>query len=192
MTTVEMTTVAEIARAADVSVEDVLRVLNRDDVGEDIGARVISAMDDYGYSRLPRPEAAAGSEAPRSRSPEPRAVVGEVVDDNGTPNPQADALGRARAELLQAVGDVVDELENPETLELASDPLGIDSLADRIRVMDARFEGVARDLEGMKRELARARSERSEDLALLVDLLTTSWRAADRRLARIDRKLERM
>lgn len=187
-----MTTVAEIARAADVSVESVLRVLNRDDVGKDITARVISVMDAYGYSRLPRPETVAGSEARRSRTPEPRAVVGEVVDDNGTRNVPADALGRARAELLEAVGDVVDELEGPETLDRASDPLGIHSLADRMTVIDARFNEVARDLDGIKRELARARSERVEDLALLVDLLTTSWRAADSRLARIDRKLDRM
>jgi len=187
-----MTTVAEIAGAANVSVESVLRVLNRDEVGTDITDRVVSAMDAYGFSRLPPPETVAGSEAPRSRTPEPRPVVGEVVDDNGRWNVQADALGRARAELLQVVGEVVDELENPETVERASDPLGVHSLADRVGVIDARFDGVARDLEGMKRELARARSERIEDLALLVDLLTTSWRAADRRLARIDRHLERM
>jgi archaellum component FlaC len=94
--------------------------------------------------------------------------------------------------LLEAVGDVVDELEGPETLDRPSDPLGIYSLADRMTVIDARFNEVARDLDGIKRELARARSERVEDLALLVDLLTTSWRAADSRLARIDRKLDRM
>src|SRR5919201_6004782 len=154
-----MTTISEIARAADVSVESVLRVLNRDNVSNDIAARVIAAMDAYGYGRLPRPETvvdrqAAGSPTAESAPagaetrPTQRAVAGEVVDDSGKGNMEADdAIGRAREQLLQAVGDVVNELENPATLGRASDPLGIRSLADRLRVIDARFERVARDLE---------------------------------------------
>jgi hypothetical protein len=197
-----MTTISEIASAADVTVESVLHVLNRDEVSKDIAARVISAMDAYGYSRLPRPETLVGREAPDppppaaaaslEARPTARAVVGEVVDDGRKRDVQADdALGRAREQLLQAVGEVANELEDPETLGRASDPLG-PSRADRMSVIDARLERVVRDIEEMKRELARARSERLEDLTLLVDLITTSWRTADRRLAGIDRKLERM
>jgi hypothetical protein len=59
-------------------------------------------------------------------------------------------------------------------------------------VMDALFERLAQDLDAVKRELGRARSERLEDLTLLVDLITTSWRSVDRRLGRIERKLERI
>jgi hypothetical protein len=59
-------------------------------------------------------------------------------------------------------------------------------------VMEARLDRLAREVEGMKRELGRGRNERLEDLTLLVDLITTSWRAVDRRLGRVDRKLERM
>jgi hypothetical protein len=201
-----MTTISEIARAADVSIESVLRVLNRDNVSSDIAARVISAMDEYGYGRIPRPEGAvsksegeptspaqeAGNGGAEKR-PSPRAVAGEVVEQNRLRNVEAgDAIGRAREQLLDAVAEVVGELENPSSLDHRSGVVGIRPLADRMTVMDALFERLTQDLEGMKIELGRARSERLEDLTLLVDLITTSWRAIDRRLGRIDRKLERM
>jgi hypothetical protein len=48
-------TISEIAKAADVSVESVLRVMNRDEVNADVASRVVAAMDAYGYDRLPRP-----------------------------------------------------------------------------------------------------------------------------------------
>ncbi len=200
-----MTTISEIARAADVSIESVLRVLNRDDVTSEIAARVISAMDAYGYGRIPRPDSPAGRSGTKpspptpeagnapAETPGPRVVAGEVVEQGRERNVEADdAIGRAREQLLDAVVEVVNELENPDSLDHRSAALGIRPLADRMAVMDALFERLAEDLEGMKQELGRARSERLEDLTLLVDLITTSWRAIDRRLGRIDRKLERM
>jgi hypothetical protein len=200
-----MTTISEIARAADVSIESVLRVLNRDNVSSDIAARVVSAMDAYGYGRIPRPEGVAESGGePTSPSQEAgkagaektsgsRAVAGEVVEQSRERNVEADdAIGRAREQLLDAVAEVVSELENPGSLDHRSEVLSVRPLADRMTLMDALFERLAHDLEGMKSELGRARSERLEDLTLLVDLITTSWRAIDRRLGRIDRKLERM
>ncbi len=195
-----MTTISEIARAADVSVESVLRVLNRDTVSSDIESRVIAAMDAYGYGRLPRPETSAQPGASR-RKPEhvdgagnARAVSGEIVEESRDRDFEGnDAIRRAREQLLYAVGGVVDELENPASRGERSDNLaGIRTLTDRMMVMEAMFDRLAREVEGMKRELGRARGERLEDLALLVDLITTSWRAVDRRLGRIDRKLERI
>jgi hypothetical protein len=195
-----MTTISEIARAADVSVESVLRVLNRDTVSSDIESRVIAAMDAYGYGRLPRPETPAQPDGAR-RDPEKanaagsaRAVRGEIVEQSRDRDFESnDAIRRAREQLLYAVGGVVDELENPASRGQGSDNLaGIRALTDRMMVMETMFDRLAREVEGMKRELGRARGERLEDLALLVDLITTSWRAVDRRLGRIDRKLERM
>jgi hypothetical protein len=198
-----MTSISEIAQAADVSVESVLRVLNRDKVSSDIAARVMTAMDAYGYGRLPRPD---NAEASRERSattrgsgnrtdetrPTTRAVVGEVVEASREQNVEADdAIGRAREQLLQAVVQVANELENPGSLS-RSEAIGIRPLVDRMTVMDALVDRLSEDLAGIKRELGRARSERLEDLTLLVDLITTSWRAVDRRLGRIEQKLERM
>ena len=197
-----MTTLSEIARAADVSVESVLRVLNRDDVSSDIASRVVTAMDAYGYGRLPRPDSVgaareqsatrgSGNRSDETR-PTTRAVVGEVVEERREQDAEADdAIGRAREQLLQAVVQVANELENPDSRG-RSEAVGIRPLVDRMTVMDALLDRLSDDLAGIKRELGRARSERLEDLTLLVDLITTSWRAVDRRLGRIEQKLERM
>jgi hypothetical protein len=197
-----MTTLSEIARAADVSVESVLRVLNRDDVSSDIAARVVTAMDAYGYGRLPRPDSAgatgeqgaptrgSGNHSDETR-PTTRVVVGEVVEERREQADGDDAIGRAREQLLQAVVQVASELENPDSRG-RSEAVGIRPLADRMTVMDALLDRLSHDLAGIKRELGRARNERLEDLTLLVDLITTSWRAVDRRLGRIEQKLERM
>ena len=195
-----MTTISEIARAADVSVESVLCVLNRDKVSGDIEARVIAAMDAYGYGRLPRSETATAAQPdpptgkPAGAAASTRAVSGEIVKESRDPDFESnDAIRRAREQLLYAVGGVVDELENPSSRSQGSDNLaGIRHITDRMMVMEARLDRLAREVEGMKRELGRGRNERLEDLTLLVDLITTSWRAVDRRLGRIDRKLERM
>lgn len=192
-----MTTISEIARAADVSVESVLRVLNRDKVSSDIESRVIAAMDAYGYGRLPRSETAARPDPPTGKPAEAaasaRAVSGEIVEESRERDSESnDAIRRAREQLLYAVGGVVDELENPSSRGQGSDNLaGVRHITDRLMVMEAMFDRLAREVEGMKRELGRGRNERLEDLTLLVDLITTSWRAVDRRLGRIDRKLER-
>jgi hypothetical protein len=197
-----MTTLSEIARAADVSVESVLRVLNRDDVSSDIAARVVTAMDAYGYGRLPRPDGAGatGEQSATTRGsgnhsdetrPTTRVVVGEVVEERRDQAEADDAIGRAREQLLQAVVQVASELENPDSRG-RSEAVGIRPLADRMTVMDALLDRLSHDLAGIKRELGRARNERLEDLTLLVDLITTSWRAVDRRLGRIEQKLERM
>jgi len=193
-----MTTISEIARAADVSVESVLRVLNGDAVSSQIAARVVAAMDAYGFDRLPRAETAAQPDPPTPEPEHPdaasaRPVSGEIVEESRDRNfESSDAIRRAREQLLYAVGEVVDELEHPESRGERADVAGIRALTDRVMLMEALFDRLAREVEGMKRELGRARSERLEDLTLLVDLITTSWRAVDRRLGRIDRKLERM
>jgi hypothetical protein len=198
-------TISEIAQAADVSVESVLRVLNRDDVSTDVAARVVSAMDAYGYDRLPRasatPKSRTESNLPKEEAvDEPddarhasRAVVGEVIDPKPGPGFEDDeAITRAREQLLQAVVQVASELEDPSSVRQHSEALAVRPLAARMSVMDALFERLAEDLAGIKRELGRARSERLEDLTLLVDLITTSWRSVDQRLGRIERKLERI
>jgi Bacterial regulatory proteins, lacI family len=194
-----MTTISEIARAADVSVESVLRVLNRDTVSSDVASRVLAAMDSYGFSRLRRAETAPEPDSPMPNSEHQggaagaRAVSGEIVEDDRDGDLDTkDAIRRAREQLLDAVGQVVDGLENPESRSRRTDIAAIQPLADRMMLMEVLFDRLARDVKEMKHELGRARNERLEDLTLLVDLITTSWRGVDRRLARIDQKLERM
>jgi hypothetical protein len=152
-------TIADIARAANVPVESVLRVLNHDEVSTDVAARVRDAMQRYGYGRMS--EVASGA---RERSS------------------SGDVLGRVRQQLQDAVAGVVSELEDAGAGDQRPDPALADALLRRL----------AQDVDEIKLELRRARSERLEDLTLVVDLITTSWRAVDRRLGRIDRMLERL
>lgn len=153
-------TIAEIARAADVPLESVLRVLAHEDVSADVAARVRDAVERHGYGRLPQATADADKESER-----------------------ADALERVRRQLVLSVDGAESEPDDPASAGTPSESPG---------VMDALLHKLAQDVGELGRELGRARNERLEDLTLLVDLITTSWRAVDRRLERIDRKLERL
>jgi hypothetical protein len=162
-----VTTISEIARAADVSVESVLHVLNRDgSVSSEVVARVEAAMDAYGYRPQP-----ADSE-PVERRPEPAS--------SSEPSAQ-------KGSALLSTGNVARDVAEETRLQRQGRPL-----AERMTVIDGFFDRLAKDLDEIKNELGQARNERLEDLALLVDLLTTSWRAADHRLRAIERKLEQI
>jgi hypothetical protein len=162
-----VTTISEIARAADVSVESVLHVLNRDgSVSSEVVARVEAAMDAYGYRPQP-----ADSE-PVERRPEPAS--------SSEPSAQ-------KGSALLSTGNVARDVAEETRLQRQGRPL-----AERMTVIDGLFDRLAKDLDEIKNELGQARSERLEDLTLLVDLLTTSWRAADHRLRAIERKLEQI
>jgi hypothetical protein len=161
-----VTTISEIARAADVSVESVLHVLNRDgSVSDEVVARVEAVMDAYGY-RPQRPDSEPVERGPQPASSSERsaAKVGALSTGN-------------------VAGDVAEETRLPRQGR---------PLAERMTVIDGFFDRLAKDLDEIKNELGQARNERLEDLALLVDLLTTSWRAADHRLRAIERKLEQI
>jgi hypothetical protein len=153
-----VTTISEIARAADVSVESVLHVLNRDNsVSDDVVARVEAVMDAYGY-RPQRPNS-------------------EPVESGPEPEPSAEPSAPKRSAL--STGNVAGDVEGRP-------------LAERMAVIDGLFDRLAKDLDGIKNELGQGRSERLEDLTLLVDLLTTSWRTVDHRLRAIESQLEQM
>ena len=47
-----------------------------------------------------------------------------------------------------------------------------------------------RRLEGLEGDLLAERHARVDDLALLVDLISSGWNGVDQRLARMERKLE--
>jgi hypothetical protein len=160
-------TIADIARAADVPVESVLRVISRDEVSSDVAARVRDAMKRYGYDRMP-----------------------QLFGDRGP----ADALGRVRQRLQDDVDEAVTESENAGSGDSQPDAVAVGAVVDRMDRMaaiDELLHRLAQDVDEIKLELRRARSERLEDMTLIVDLIMTSWRGVDRRLSRIDRTLER-
>lgn len=183
-----------------------LRVLNRDDVSEDVSRRVTAVMEAHGF-RGPQSQRSERSDdqlaetetglssAPRqpavSGASTPRAVTGEI-DRWPQLAKEDDLVEGPREQLLRAVARLAAEGEagaSPVTNSLRYESLEVGPLAERMTVMDRLVERLLENLEGLNAELRRGRTERLEDLTLLVDLITTSSRTVDRRLNRIERKL---
>jgi len=128
------------------------------------------------------------------------------------------AIGRARARLEQAAdgrvepGDVDAALERArrQVEELSELAANLESTLPG-RVEDAVRDGVRAEAQPVARQLAEVRGlanqtirrlerlegdllaerhSRIDDLALLVDLITSGWKGVDQRLARMERKLE--
>lgn len=103
------------------------------------------------------------------------------------------ALGRARAqieELAQAAAEL--QATIPEQVEHA---VG-DGLREQVRPVGrnlAEIRGltnqVIRRLERVEGDLLSERHARVDDLGLLVDLITSSWKAVERRLTTLERML---
>jgi len=128
------------------------------------------------------------------------------------------AIGRARARLEQAADGRVDQGDVDAALERARRQ--VEELAELAanlestlpgRVEDAVRDGVRAEAQPVARQLAEVRGlanqtirrlerlegdllaerhSRVDDLALLVDLITSGWKGVDQRLARMERKLE--
>jgi hypothetical protein len=104
------------------------------------------------------------------------------------------ALGRARAQ-IESLAEFAAQLEStlPGRVEDAVRE-GVRAEALPIGRQLAEVRGLAgqtiRRLEGLEHDLLAERHARVDDLALLVDLITSGWKGVEQRLARIERKLE--
>jgi len=195
-------TISDIARDAGVSVDTVLRVLNREESNKGVVARVAAALESHGF-RVPQHLQAAipkrASEEVESdvdASPLPvvdaghrpsASIAGDVVET--VPALTASGAGSAR-DLLQAMLQTAEGGRSGLPSSLRYQSLEIRPLAERMTVVHQLLERLVEDFQNAKDELRRGRSERVEDLALLVDLITASWRTVDQRLNRIERKLD--
>ena len=108
---------------------------------------------------------------------------------------QVDAtLERARTQ-VEALAELAANIETtlPGRVEDAVRD-GVQAEARPIGRQLAEVRGLAnqtiRRREGLENELAAERHARVDDLALLVDLITSGWKGVDLRLARMERKLE--
>ena len=104
------------------------------------------------------------------------------------------ALERARAqveELAELAANL--EITLPGRVEDAVRD-GVQAEARPIGRQLAEVRGLAnqtiRRLERLENDLLAERHARVDDLALLVDLITSGWKGVDQRLARLERKLE--
>src|SRR5918996_4676830 len=106
------------------------------------------------------------------------------------------ALGRA-AEGLEALAQAAAELEKgiPEQLGGAiQDGMRAEVLPAARHIAEVRglTAQVIRRLERLQGDVASERRARVEDLALVVDLISSGWRGVERRLDRLERVLDRV
>lgn len=166
-----MATILELAAYAEVSAENVLRVVHGESVSEDIERRVQDAIEALGDPPYPRrievlPAVPAG--------------VGALQDD------LFERFQAAAAELEtavpQGVGSVVYEALRVEVRPVAQHVAELGALFER---MLARLEDVSIGVDDERRD-------RVEDVSLLTELITTGWRSVDRRLARLEQIVARI
>jgi hypothetical protein len=164
-------TILELAAYAEVSAENVLRVVHGEPVSEEVERRVLEAI------------AALGP------PPYPRVEVLPALAEFGADSGHDELVERLRAtaaeleaSLPEGVGTIVYEALRVEVRPVARHVAELGSL----------FERMLRRLEQVSEEVESERRERAEDVALLTELLTSGWRSVDRRLARLEQIVARI
>jgi hypothetical protein len=163
-------TILELADYAEVSAENVLRVVHGEPVSEDVERRVYAAIDALGSP------------------PYPGQV--EVLPALSAEGPGTDELlqrfqataAELEAGLPQGVGSVVYEALRVEVRPVAQHVAELGALFQR---MLARLEEVSTGVDDERRD-------RLQDVALLTELITSGWRSVDRRLARLEQIVARI
>jgi hypothetical protein len=166
-----MASILEIARLANVSAANVLRVVNGEPVNSDVASRIANAIAVVG----PPPSA-------RSRA--------EIAPAEKKADSEA-------SELVSRVDQMAAELETRLPQDLSSivyEALRVEvqPVSRHMAELDALYKLISARLEDMRLAIARERSERLEDVALLSELVSEGWRSADRRLARLESMLTRV
>lgn len=166
-----MSILVEIAAKADVSVEGVVRVLTREPVSDAIKERVLAVLDDL------------TPEQTRAVQRFALAALHDVLaqQGDGPESPEAAAVHDESQLTLPVAGTA----EEPEHAPVATSDAALVELSS---VLGELAEAV-RDL---RRETDAERRERVDDLAVVIDLITTGWQGLDNRLGRIERQVSRL
>lgn len=174
----------EIAEKAHVSVEGVVRVLTREPVSYAIKERVLAVLDDLSpeetrvlqrfalaavHDAIPRPGVATG-EASEASDPEEPWTQAQERDDSAA----------AGADLVPAT--------SPPNAQLAAPGAEAAHLVQLSSVL----EDLAAAVRDLRSETDTERRERVDDLAVLIELISTGWQGLDRRLGRLERQLGRL
>ena len=157
-----MPSILDLARYAEVSAENVLRVLNGEPVSAEVAERVRDAVDALGKPRWP------GLPDDEEDADE---VALEVID--------SEEMFDAR--LPFDVGGLVYEAVRVE----------VRPVNENIQAMHLLVDRLVSTLERMGGSIEHERQERLEDVALVTELVVNGWRNVDRRLGRLERMLER-
>lgn len=164
-----MATILELAAYADLSAENVLRVIHGEPVSEDIERRVYEAIDVLGPPAYPRQIEVLP------------AVPAGVSSDELLARFQATAA-ELEAAVPEGVGSVVYEALRVE----------VRPLSQHVAELGALFERMLARVEEVSTSVGDERRDRLEDVALLTELVTTGWRSVDRRLARLEQIVARI
>jgi hypothetical protein len=165
-------TILELAAYAEVSAENVLRVIHGEPVSEDVGERVQRAIDALGPPFTPRTTEVLPAHRARTADPASDALVERFRA----------ATAELEASLPEGVGTVVYEALRVE----------VRPVAQHVAELGALFERMLERLDAVSGEVGSERRERTEDVALLTELVTTGWRSVDRRLARLEQIVARI
>ena len=164
-----MATILEIAGLANVSAENVLRVVNG---AREFGGRI------------------EGSSSDRNRRPAGRRPV--------EPKSSLPTAGLVRRQTSSSREWTrwprTSKHGFPETWAASSMKrfASRSPVSRHIAELDALYQLINGRLEDMRLQIERERHERLEDVALLSELVSAGWRSADRRLARMERMLTRL
>ena len=166
-----MATILEIAGLANVSAENVLRVVNGEPVSSEVASRVARAIETVG------PPAAAESKAEL------------VLGDGGS--------GSEAHELVSRVDQMAADLDARLPRDMGSIlyealRVQVQPVSRHIAELDALYQLINARLEDMRLQIERERHERLQDVELLSELVSAGWRSANRRLARVERMLARL
>ena len=158
----------EIAEKADVSVEGVVRVLTREPVSDAIKERVLAVLDEL------------TPEQTRAVQRFALAALHDVLEhqDDASEWPEPAAVPDENQLALPVASmdeEVPAAIPNAALVQLSS-VLG--ELAEAVR--------------DLRQETDAERRERVDDLAVLIDLITTGWQGLDTRLGRIERQVSRL
>ena len=164
-----MATILELAAYADVSAENVLRVVHGEPVSEEIERRVYEAIDALGVPAYPRQIEILPAIPPAAGSDE----LLKRFQDTAT---------ELESTLPEGVGSVVYEALRVEVRPVAQHVAELGALFERLL---ARLDEVSTSVEDERRD-------RLQDVALLTELVTTGWRSVDRRLARLEKIVGRI
>ena len=168
-----MASILELAQFANVSAENVLRVVHGEPVSEDVADKVHEAIAALGPPPYPRSSVEV---LPATTSKDVERREDELLERFSA------AAAELEATLPQGVSSVVYEALRVEVRPVAQHVAEMGSLFEH---MLGRLERVGSDVEGERRD-------RLEDVALLAELITTGWRGVDRRLARLEHMIARL
>jgi len=148
-----MASILEIARVANVSADNVLRVVNGEPVNSDVASRVASAIAVVGPppSARSRAELAAAEERSGSEASELISRVDQMAAE-------------LEARLPQDVSSIVYEALRVE----------VQPVSRHVAELDALSKPISARLGDMRLAIARERNERLEDVALLAEGTTRS------------------